>query len=214
MISKSVQYVVSSFPRAFLSFAVVALALSVLSVSRFTPQSRAQKAQKMPPAPAAEGASGAPSIVYPETKKGETVDDYFGTKVADPYRWLEGDASAPPRLPPGLRRKTKSPSPISRRFLFAQKIKERLTQLYNYPQLLRACAPRRIFLLHEERRPAEPERVVPAKRSGRHARSFARSQTNCPPTARRAWARSRFRRTESISATASRKAARTGTTFT
>ena len=32
---------------------------------------------------------------YPETRMDETVvDDYFGTKVADPYRWLENDTSA------------------------------------------------------------------------------------------------------------------------
>jgi prolyl oligopeptidase len=33
-------------------------------------------------------------IKYPPTKKGETVDVYFNTKVADPYRWLEDDKSA------------------------------------------------------------------------------------------------------------------------
>lgn len=30
---------------------------------------------------------------YPVTKKGDAVDDYFGTKVKDPYRWLENDTS-------------------------------------------------------------------------------------------------------------------------
>lgn len=31
--------------------------------------------------------STAPS--YPETRRGDVVDDYFGTRVPDPYRWLE-----------------------------------------------------------------------------------------------------------------------------
>ena len=32
---------------------------------------------------------------YPEAFKDETVvDNYFGTEVADPYRWLENDTSA------------------------------------------------------------------------------------------------------------------------
>lgn len=33
------------------------------------------------------------TITYPETRKEETVDDYFGTRVEDPYRWLEDDNS-------------------------------------------------------------------------------------------------------------------------
>lgn len=32
-------------------------------------------------------------ITYPETKKVDTVDTYFGTEVPDPYRWLEDDRS-------------------------------------------------------------------------------------------------------------------------
>ena len=33
-------------------------------------------------------------IEYPVTKKGDVTDNYFGTKVPDPYRWLEDDKSA------------------------------------------------------------------------------------------------------------------------
>ena len=36
----------------------------------------------------------AQKITYPATPKDGTVDEYFGTKVADPYRWLENDTSA------------------------------------------------------------------------------------------------------------------------
>ena len=30
-----------------------------------------------------------PRVAYPATSKGDVVEDYFGTKVADPYRWME-----------------------------------------------------------------------------------------------------------------------------
>jgi prolyl oligopeptidase len=33
-------------------------------------------------------------LTYPETKKGNDTDNYFGTVIADPYRWLENDTSA------------------------------------------------------------------------------------------------------------------------
>jgi prolyl oligopeptidase len=32
-------------------------------------------------------------LQYPANKKTATIDNYFGTKVADPYRWLEDDNS-------------------------------------------------------------------------------------------------------------------------
>jgi len=34
------------------------------------------------------------AIIYPETKQGDVIDNYFGFEVRDPYRWLEDDRSA------------------------------------------------------------------------------------------------------------------------
>ncbi len=37
--------------------------------------------------------ASAQGIAYPATPRDNTVDNYFGTQVADPYRWLENDTS-------------------------------------------------------------------------------------------------------------------------
>ncbi len=67
---------------------------------------------------------------YPKTKKADQVDDYHGTKVSDPYRWLEDDNSA----------ETKSWVEAQNKVTFAylnsipirEKIKKRLTELWDY----------------------------------------------------------------------------------
>jgi len=49
--------------------------------------------EKAPPAAAA----AAPAFQYPDAARGDVVDDYHGTQVADPYRWLEDPDSAESR---------------------------------------------------------------------------------------------------------------------
>ena len=121
-----------SLQRQLFAVALFVLALSIFSVSQFTSQSSAQTGQKMSTAPAANSGNGS-AIVYPETKKGDTVDDYFGTKVADPYRWLEADANVP-EVAAWVEAQNKVTFSYLDKIPFRQKIKDRLTQLYNYPR--------------------------------------------------------------------------------
>ena len=50
--------------------------------------------QQASEAPATEEPAKVMTVSYPVTAKGDVVDTYFSTEVADPYRWLEDDMSA------------------------------------------------------------------------------------------------------------------------
>jgi len=78
------------------------------------------------------GAASAQTLQYPPARKGDVVDDYHGTTVADPYRWLEdpdspesrGWIDAENRLTEGYL------SQIPERAA----LRKRLTALWNYPK--------------------------------------------------------------------------------
>ena len=113
--------------RRFQSLAIFTFALLVLASFAVAPFVEAQNPH--PSAMPSDGAS--PSrLVYPETKTVEVVDDYFGTKVADPYRWLEDEKT------PEVANWVKAQNVVTFNYLekipFRAKIKERLTKLYNY----------------------------------------------------------------------------------
>ena len=71
-------------------------------------------------------------LTYPPATRGTQLDDYHGTKIADPYRWLE-DTDAP---------QTKAWVTAQNRVTFGYlgaisertAIRNRLTQLWNYPK--------------------------------------------------------------------------------
>lgn len=77
----------------------------------------------------APACNGTP-LAYPAAKKVDQTDDYFGTRVADPYRWLEDANSAETKAWVDAENK------VTQAYLaqIPQRgaIRERLTQLWNY----------------------------------------------------------------------------------
>lgn len=70
-------------------------------------------------------------VKYPSTKKDTSVNDiYFGTSVADPYRWLENDTSA--ETAEWVKAENNVTEEFLKRIPFRKSIKERYEHLFNY----------------------------------------------------------------------------------
>jgi len=73
-----------------------------------------------------------PKVEYPETKKCDTVDHYFGVAVPDPYRWLEDDYSEE------TANWVKAQNEVTDKFLsqipYREKMKQHLKDIMNYPK--------------------------------------------------------------------------------
>jgi prolyl oligopeptidase len=69
---------------------------------------------------------------YPQTRKDNQVDDYHGTKVADPYRWLEDDNSA--ETAKWVEAENKVTFGYLGKIPYRAQVKAHLEQLYNFPK--------------------------------------------------------------------------------
>jgi prolyl oligopeptidase len=73
------------------------------------------------------------SIKYPDARKGDVVDTYFGTKVADPYRWME-DLNAPE-----VKQWIDAENALTFKYLEAlperEQFRKRITELWDYPKI-------------------------------------------------------------------------------
>lgn len=67
---------------------------------------------------------------YPETKKISQTDDFFGTSVSDPYRWLEDDLS--PETKNWVIRQNEVTNEYLSKIPFREAINKRMTELWNY----------------------------------------------------------------------------------
>ena len=83
-------------------------------------------------APTAPPLAAQSPLHYPVARKGDQADSYFGTTVADPYRWLEDTDS------PETKQWVAAENALTFDYLGAiperAAIKEQLTRLWNYPK--------------------------------------------------------------------------------
>jgi len=81
----------------------------------------------------AMGCTRQPSFTYPETAKGDVVDNYHGTEVPDPYRWLEDDMSDETAA------WVKAQNEVTFAYLetipFRDDLRARITEMWNYPKM-------------------------------------------------------------------------------
>ena len=73
------------------------------------------------------------SVTYPNTKKVDTVTNYFGTQVKDPYRWLEDDMSQ--QTAQWVEKQNKTTFDYLDNIPFREALKQRLTKLWNYEKV-------------------------------------------------------------------------------
>src|SRR4051812_2048633 len=70
---------------------------------------------------------------YPAARKGTVVDDYFGTKIPDPYRWME-DLNAPE-----VKAWVNAQNAVTFKYLDAlparERLRSRITELWNYARV-------------------------------------------------------------------------------
>jgi len=82
------------------------------------------------PMPKTAAGADAPKLAYPATKTVAQVDDYHGTKVSDPYRWLEDIDS--PATHEWIEAENKVTFDYLARIPGRDAIKQRLTEIWNY----------------------------------------------------------------------------------
>jgi prolyl oligopeptidase len=71
-----------------------------------------------------------PTLAYPQAERGAQVDDYYGTRVADPYRWFEQVSDA--RVREWIGAENALAQPYLEGIPAREAIKKRMTELWNY----------------------------------------------------------------------------------
>ncbi|MFY9254542.1 MAG: prolyl oligopeptidase family serine peptidase [Fuerstiella sp.] len=75
------------------------------------------------------------NLVYPETKTVDQVDDFHGTKVDDPYRWLEDDVRESKDVAAWVEAQNKITFAYLKNLPGRDAIEKRMTELWNYEKI-------------------------------------------------------------------------------
>ncbi|MDO6595792.1 prolyl oligopeptidase family serine peptidase [Oceanihabitans sp. 2_MG-2023] len=73
------------------------------------------------------------TVNYPETKKVDTVTNYFGTAIKDPYRWLEDDRSTETET--WVKDQNQSTFGYLDNIPYRKELKDRFEKLWNYEKI-------------------------------------------------------------------------------
>jgi prolyl oligopeptidase len=70
---------------------------------------------------------------YPASKKGDVVDDYHGTPIADPYRWMESLGST--ETVAWIRAQNAVTTAYLEKIPYRETLRKRITELWDYPKV-------------------------------------------------------------------------------
>jgi prolyl oligopeptidase len=84
---------------------------------------------------AADGTGGAKAFNYPATERIEHYDEYHGTRVHDPYRWLEDDVRESEKAAKWVEEQNKVTFAYLDQIPERERIEQRLTELWDYEKL-------------------------------------------------------------------------------
>ncbi len=146
-------------------------------------------------------------LPYPETERGDVVDNYFGTEVPDPYRWLEDDNSE------ATAAWVEAENAVTQDYLsqipFRGAIRERLTEVWNYPK---ESAPSKHgdWWYYYYNDGLQNQSVIYRTRSRARPARCSSTPISSPTTGRWPWPPPPSRRTAAISPMPPRRRDRTG----
>ncbi|MBX9789081.1 MAG: prolyl oligopeptidase family serine peptidase [Pirellulales bacterium] len=115
------------------SMLVLKLLLVMVLIGAIARQSVAEEPRTEANATQPDAAAAGAAIEYPAARRGDQADDYHGTRIADPYRWLEDPDSEETRA--WVEAENKLTSAYLGKIPARDRLRTRLTELWDYEKV-------------------------------------------------------------------------------